>query len=186
MTGSEAQSDFNVADERWLRRELLLRPTSLRRKRHRRNQRAPDMLRKNDDNNVHALSALKDKRAMIVGEIAQLRRKIRVRQDALANVDATIRLLDPECQIDPFVEPDGYGRLFLWGELRRLILDALRKAEGRPLLTSQIVTAILEAKGAPEAARPTLGPKVRMGLAYLARKAAVASDIQNRRRQWRL
>ena len=124
------------------------------------------MLRKNDDNNVHALSALKDKRALIVGEIAQLRRKIRVRQDVLANVDATIRLLDPECQIDPFVEPDGYGRLFRWGELRRLILHTLRKAEGKPLLTAQIVTAVLEAKGAPEAARPTLGPKVRMGLAY--------------------
>jgi hypothetical protein len=133
----------------------------------------------NEKGNRYALSALKDKRATLAGEIVLLKRQIRARQDALAHVDATIRLLDPGCKIDgiPPKRVVGRVRLFRQGELGRLILGALRKAN-QPLATAELVTAVLKAKGAPDAARPTLAPRVRTNLSYL--------DERDGLRVWRL
>jgi len=55
-----------------------------------------------------------------------------------------------------------------------LILGALRKAEGRPLRTAEIASAILEVGGYGEAARPTVAPRVRGNLCYLERRGKVS------------
>lgn len=142
----------------------------------------------NDKGNRYALSALKDKRATLAGEVIQLRRQIRARQDALAHVDATIRLLDPSFNLNSVAPKRAVGRvrLFRQGELGRLILGALRKAEGKPLATAEIVTAVLEAKGAPEAARPTMAPRVRANLAYLEKRSAAVRELLGNGTLWRL
>ena len=48
-------------------------------------------------------------------------------------------------------------KLFRQDELGRLILGALPQAEGRPLRTTEIASAIIEAGCHGESARPTVG-----------------------------
>jgi hypothetical protein len=43
----------------------------------------------------YALSALKNKRATLAGEVVQLERQLRHRRESLVHVDACLRLLDP-------------------------------------------------------------------------------------------
>ena len=142
----------------------------------------------NEKGNRYALSALKDKRATLAGEIVQLKRQIRARQDSLSHLDATIRLLDPEFNSNSILPKRASGRvrLFRQGELGRLILGALRKAEGRPLSTAEVVLAVMEAKEAPESARATMAPRVRSNLAYQLRRGMVVSDPTNGSRVWGL
>ena len=66
-------------------------------------------------------------------------------------------------------------KLFRQGELGRLILGALRQAE-RPLSTAEIASAILEAGGDGESARPTVAPRVRGNLCYLERRGKVSKS----------
>jgi hypothetical protein len=92
----------------------------------------------------------------------------------LGHVDATLRLLEPAIQIDaiPNKRQPKRIKLFRQGELGRLILGALRKAE-EPLSTHQIASVVLAAGGHGEAARPTVTPRVPGNLAYLDRRAKV-------------
>lgn len=124
--------------------------------------------------NRYALSVLKNRRATLAAEIVQLEQQIRHRKELLVHVDATLQLLDPSSSIDanPAKRLRKRIKLFRQGELGRMILDALRRAE-RPLTTAEIATAILEAGGHGESARPTVTPRVPGNLSYLMRRGAV-------------
>ncbi len=141
----------------------------------------------NDKGNRYALAALKDKRANLAGEIVRLERQIRHRKESLVHVDATLRLLDPSATPDeiPNKRPSRRVKLFRQGELGRLILGALRDAKA-DLPTSDIVTAILKVGGHGEAARPTVGPRVRGNLAYLERRRMVHKIGNRYDARWRL
>jgi hypothetical protein len=69
----------------------------------------------------YALKALKDQRAAIASEIAQLKRQWEIRRAQLVHVDATIHLLDPSVDIDaiPLKRTMKHVRLFRqgWGGL---------------------------------------------------------------------
>lgn len=142
----------------------------------------------NDKGNRYALSALKDKRATLASEIVQLERQLRHRKESLGHVDATLRLLDPAVDIDAIPNKRQAKRikLFRQGELGRLILDALRKADGKPQSTAQIVTAILKAGEHGESARPTVAPRVRGNLTYLERRGKVAKTGNGKGARWAL
>ena len=101
-----------------------------------------------DNGNRYALVALRDKRATLAGEIADLKKQIAWRTEALGHVDACLRLMDPEADPArlPAKRPYKRVKLFRQGELGRMILDALRRA-GKPLGTHAVVTALLEAGG---------------------------------------
>jgi hypothetical protein len=58
--------------------------------------------------------------------------------------------------------------------LNRLILDALRKGEGKRLTNVEIAAAIAAAKGYGEEAMPALIRRVRANLSYLLRNDRVA------------
>lgn len=132
------------------------------------------------DTNKYALAALKDKRASLAGEIAQLKNKLAWAESQLKHVDATIGLFAPDLDPDaiPAKRPQKRIKLFRQGELGRLILDALRTAEG-PLRTQDVVSAIMIAQGHDEAARTALAPRVRGNLQYLQTKADAVSKIGN-------
>ena len=96
----------------------------------------------------YALSALRKRRAILAAEIIQLERQVRARKDSLVHVDATLKLLDPDYDsgtVRPKLLPKNIT-LFRQGELGRLILGALREADG-PLSTAQVATAVLDAGG---------------------------------------
>jgi hypothetical protein len=90
------------------------------------------------------VSALRKRRAELASEIVHLERQLRHRRDALGHVDATLRLLDPS--VDTKEIPNRRYpkriKLFRQGELGRMILGLLRDANGQPLSTAVIVTAI--------------------------------------------
>ena len=78
-------------------------------------------------------------------------------------------------------------KLFGGGELNRLIVDALRRAEGKPLSTPQIAAAIIEVKGYGHEAKPALCRRVRANLSYLMRQRGAVDKIGNRlTARWRL
>jgi len=134
----------------------------------------------NDKGNSYAIAALKDRRATLAGEIVRFKQGIRDREEQLTHLDATLRVLDPEYRADT-VPPKRVRRVKLFGngELNRLIIDALRRADGKPISTPAIADAIIAAKGYGHEAKHALIRRVRANLSYLLRHNRVAK-IGNR------
>jgi hypothetical protein len=72
------------------------------------------------------------------------------------------------------------------GELGRLILGALRNADGEPLSSAQIVTAVFAAGDHVEPARAAFSPRVRGNLAYLQRRVKVLKSGRGKDVLWTL
>ena len=107
--------------------------------------------------NTYAIPALKEKRAAIAGRIISLKKQIAKHHKELASLDATITLFEPSYKIGSIkrIRKQRRSKLFKLGELGRLIKDALRRANGGPLSTAEIVAAVapwLSVK--PKPARP--------------------------------
>ncbi len=101
------------------------------------------------DSNV--ISALKEKRAEIAGEIAELEKRTAQKRADLAHVNAVIRLYDPRAAIE-HVRPKALAhrnRFFGNGELSRHCLDALREAEGLAISADDIAIAAMKGKDMP-------------------------------------
>lgn len=137
--------------------------------------------------NRYAITALKDKRASLAGEIAQLKNRLAWAESQLRHVDATLSLFDPKLDPDslPTKRPGKRVKLFRQGELNRLILDALRTADG-PMRTQDVVSAIMIALGHEEPARTALQPRVRSNLQYLQKREQVAKIGGGRDARWTL
>lgn len=133
----------------------------------------------------YALAALKNKRASIAAEIAQLDRQIRHRRELLGHVDATLKLLDPSIDVDDIPNKRAPQRikLFRQGELGRMIVDAIRRAGGEAGIR-EIVTALLAAGGHGEDARSIVTPRVRGNLAYLVKQGKVRKFGTGLSAQW--
>jgi hypothetical protein len=131
--------------------------------------------------NRYAIAALKDRRATMAGEIEQFKEAIRHREEQLTHLDATLRVLDPAYRADT-IPPKRLRRvkLFGGGELNRLILDALRKADGKPQTNVEIAKAIVAAKGYGEESLPALIRRVRANLSYLKRDRGAVVKTGNR------
>jgi hypothetical protein len=141
----------------------------------------------NDKGNRYALSALRDKRAVLASEIVQLERQLRHRKESLGHVDATLRLLDPSVDIDaiPTKRPRKRIKLFRQGELGRLILSTMRNADA-PISTQEITSAILAAGGHGPSARSAVMPRVRGNLAYLHNREKVSKTGSGKDVRWTL
>jgi hypothetical protein len=135
----------------------------------------------NEKGNRYAITALKDRRATLAGEIVRFKEGIRYREEQLAHMDAVLRELDPTYRADT-IAPKRLRRvkLFGGGELNRLILDALRRSNGKPLKPGQIADAIIKVKGYGKEARHALIRRVRANLSYLLRHRKQVHKIGNR------
>jgi len=140
-----------------------------------------------ENGNRYALTALKDKRATLAGEIAALKKQIAWRVEALSHVDGCLRLLEPDGDPStiPAKRPYRRVKLFRQGELGRMILDALRRA-GKPLGTHAVVTALLAEGGHSEDARPAMTPRVRGNLCYLEKAGKVNKAGRGKDVVWHL
>lgn len=135
----------------------------------------------NDKGNQYAIAALKAKRGELAGEIQRMKSMLAYRKEQLAHLDATLKLLDPNCRVETIApKRRRQVKLFRQGELGRAILDALRKAEGKPLHVAEITTAVIEAKGYGEGSRAALLPRVRGNLTYLSRHARSVTKTGDR------
>lgn len=110
--------------------------------------------------NTFAIPALKEKRAQIAGRVISLKKQIARHNKELASLDATIALFDPSCRVGSIKPRNARKRskLFKLGELGRLIMDALRRAEGRPLATKELVAAVHRRYWGNQGFAPCSGP----------------------------
>ena len=118
--------------------------------------------------NTYAIPALKEKRASIAGRVISLKKQIVRHQKELASLDATIALFDLAYRVGSIKPKNSRKRakLFKMGELGRHIMDALRRADGRPLATAEVVAAVSEAIGQKGSGK-VLAASVRANLGYL-------------------
>jgi hypothetical protein len=135
----------------------------------------------NEKGNQYALAALKRKRGDMAGEIQRMKGMLAYRQEQLAHLDASIKLLDPDFPVEtiPPKRPRQV-KLFRHGELGRAILDALRKADGKSLSVAEITTAIIVDKGYGEGSRAAMQPRVRGNLSYLLSRPDTITKIGSR------
>ncbi|MEQ1929646.1 MAG: hypothetical protein ABL957_03820 [Parvularculaceae bacterium] len=107
-----------------------------------------------------------------------MKRKVEWRQDQLRHIDATIEVFEPGYDVNgiPTKHVRKNVKLFRQGELGRLIMNALRTANG-PLRTQEVVTAVMKALGHDEQARHALSKRVRGNLQYLTCKRGVVAKI---------
>ena len=104
---------------------------------------------------TYAISALRDKRARLSGEIEAAERGIAKNRESLAAIDATLRLFHPAADpsyITP-IWPKWRGVYFRNGERTRLCLEALREAGG-PTTQPKIAEYVMRAKAMDPADRP--------------------------------
>ena len=107
--------------------------------------------------NTYAIPALKEKRASIAGRVISLKKQIARHQKELASLDATIVLFDPSYRVGSIKPKNARKRtkLFKMGDGRH-IMDALRRADGRPLATAEVAAAVAAAIGESKAKAPVL------------------------------
>jgi hypothetical protein len=100
---------------------------------------------------LHVVSALRAKRAEISAYVHDLEKKVATWRARLAHIDASIKIFSPETDPEAIPPRRTYRRsgYFKKGEFARLCLDMLRKANGRPITTAEIVVDILDDKGLP-------------------------------------
>lgn len=141
----------------------------------------------NEKGSRYALAALKDKRASIASDIVECESRLRHLKEALVHVDATLLLLDPELEPGsiPTKRPTRRVKLFRQDQLGRLILDALREADG-PMSAPAVTAAVVEAGGYGDGALKAVAPRVRGNLAYLERRGMVRKDGELRAARWSL
>lgn len=95
----------------------------------------------------HTLSGLIRKRAEIAGRVEHMQDQLRQLVIDLDNVDATIRLFDPDidlAEIKPKPLPPRHHAYR--GELSRIILTTLRNAK-KPLTTREIAQRVMAERG---------------------------------------
>ena len=138
--------------------------------------------------NTYAIPALKEKRAVIAGRIISLKKQISRHHKELASLDATILLFEPSYKIGSIkpIRKQQRSKLFKLGELGRLIKDALRRADGGPLSTHEVVAAVAVAIGQGKASEAVLRATVRSNLAYMARRGSVVKIGKSLGCRWRL
>jgi hypothetical protein len=103
------------------------------------------------DGDSFIISGLLRKHAEILGVISDLERQLDQRHADLAHVDAVLRLLEPEIDLEkipPRHRPPKRSSYFGRGEITRTCLEAFRDAEGEGWLSAdQIAVAAMIRKG---------------------------------------
>src|SRR5437588_10983800 len=96
--------------------------------------------------NEHVLSGLIAKRAELAGRIEMMQREMRELVATIGHIDASIRVFDPNADIED-IKPKLPPRFQAFkGEVSRLVLDALRK-ENRALPTSDLTLIVAAGRG---------------------------------------
>jgi hypothetical protein len=138
----------------------------------------------NEKGNRYAIHALKDRRATTAREIAPMKEGISYREEQLSHLDAVLRELDPSYRADS-IPPKRLRRVKLFGngELTGLVADALRRAE-KPLASSDVAEAIVEAKGYGRESIHALTRRVRANVSYQLRNKRIVKTGDRLTARW--
>jgi hypothetical protein len=139
---------------------------------------------------THVLSALKSKRAEIVGYIHDLEKKVRTWRARLTHIDASMRIFSPDTDPEAIPARRTYrrSRYFMRGEFALLCLAELRKASG-PIRKGEIAAAILGVKGLSvddPALRGAIAERTGSYLRTLEKQGTVIKTGGNRNAMWEI
>ena len=133
--------------------------------------------------NNHVISALRRKRAELAGLIPEAERRLASLREAVASIDVTLRLFDPNV-IPENIKPKRPYKLrgsFVRRELPRLVADEIRKAS-TPLSAHAI--AVLVAPGKGTEGDEAIAKQVSATLNQMLRRGAVARTGENGAALW--
>ena len=136
------------------------------------------------------IMGLHRKRARLAGEIAAAEQKIAPLREALAQVDAVLRLFEPagNPELIPAIRPTPRCLFFRHGEQQRLCLDALREAKG-PMKTGAVAAYAIGAKGIPVddwRVREQFTNHIRIALKRLEKRGGVRKIVASPDTWWEL
>ncbi len=139
---------------------------------------------------TYAIAALRKRRAYLAGEIERAEEALAKQREALAALDATLRLFHPDADPEAIVAVRATHRclLFHHGEQRRLCLEALRDAGG-PMPTRLVIEYVMRAKNLrldDRDFRPAIREQVRGALVRMARDGRVRKLVSEPEAWWEL
>src|SRR5258705_6963364 len=140
----------------------------------------------------HVISALREKRALVAGIIEKLERKLEQQRADLTHIDGVLRLFQPDRdpgEIKPKRTYTRRTRYFGRNELGRLVMDALRAADGALMTTDDIAGRLIEAKGfdaADTALRRAIGEQVLTIMRSFRKRGRVEQIGLGRGVRWKL
>jgi hypothetical protein len=129
---------------------------------------------------THVISALRDKRAELSGDVLAAQKRLEKLRDDLDAVDRTLRIFDSSQSpgsIRPVVKRKG-DKLFAYGECTRAIMNALRVASD-PMTAQQIAGQVaLDCRLKTESPKvaATLLSRVNMALAKMRRRGIAIGE----------
>jgi len=137
-----------------------------------------------------AIHALRRKRARLAGEIDAAQQAIARQREALATLDAVIRMFEPDSNPDMIAPIRPYSPrspYFRRGEQMRLALSALRDAS-KPVAARWVAEWVIAAKGLdPEPrGREAITEHVRQALGRLADKGLARKIVEWPETWWEL
>jgi len=115
--------------------------------------------------NQYAEAALKDKRAVLLGEIHSLEKQLSWKRHQLELVTGTLQVFGVEAGTKS-VKRYERVHLFKQGELCRRIRDALRES-GKPMSGQAVTEAVCAAMGHGESAYPAMKRRIDSSLRYM-------------------
>lgn len=139
----------------------------------------------------NTVAGLVEKRGLIAGEIELAQIRLRRLIADLDAVDTVIRMFAPELATETIKtrKPVGPQHQAMRGEVKRIVLDALREAVG-PITTAQVAERVMAARGLPASdpeLRDLFGRRVGACLQQLRLKGLTEQvDLPGRFNGWRL
>jgi|GEM_PF-4684595 len=100
-----------------------------------------------ENTHPHTTSALAKRRAELIADNQQMRERIRLNDGYIKSLDTAIALMDPTFDPGTVLPKRQYDRKFDRGELKSLIIQTLKAADGGPLSTRAITDHVMERKG---------------------------------------
>jgi hypothetical protein len=136
------------------------------------------------------IAGLRHKRARLAGEIEAAEHALTKQREAMAALDATLRLFHPAADPEHIATVRPYNRClnFRHGEMSRYCREALRDA-GCPLNTRQVTEYVMRAKGLARddtALWPRVRHQVNKALTRMTRRGRVRQLASEPEAWWEL
>jgi hypothetical protein len=135
----------------------------------------------------HVISALREKRAELAGELIAAERRILQLRDDISSLDRTIRVFDPTAEphtIRPILRRKK-PTLIPRGQCSRAILDMLRRAD-RPMTAREIAAQLAAHYQMDATNMDVMNPLVAKVRNTLARQKGLASEMRSDAKAWRV
>ncbi|MEZ7196757.1 hypothetical protein [Pseudodesulfovibrio karagichevae] len=135
-----------------------------------------------ENTHPHTTAALAKRRAELIADNQAMRERIRLNDGYIKSLNTAIGLMDPGFDPGTVLPKRQYTRKFDRGELKSLIIQTLKAAEGGPLSTRAITDQVMGRKGMTDDCRT----EVRRALLHYDVVEKVDGDPDDHMEYWAL